>query len=84
MVPNVSANQIITIDLQNTAVGWQVSDVTCTNTPETTARAFYTWYLGYIGDRGTGEFRNPLADKAYRGHPLLSPQLLGGVFDLLH
>ncbi|MBK8901533.1 MAG: DUF3828 domain-containing protein [Anaerolineaceae bacterium] len=66
------ANQIITIDLQNTAVGWQVSHVTCTNTPEATARAFYAWYLGYIGDRGTGEFRNPLADKAYRGHPLLS------------
>jgi putative hemolysin len=69
-------NHIITVDLQNTEAGWRISNVTCANTPEGAARAFYTWYLGYIGDRGDGNFHNPLAAKAYRGHLLLSDSLV--------
>ena len=38
-------------------------------TPEDTVTAFYEWYLDYIG--GGGDFRNPLADKAYREAPYL-------------
>ncbi len=34
--------------------------------PEQVVRDFYAWYLGYIGHGSTGEFRNPLVDKAYR------------------
>lgn len=69
-------NQVILIDLQLTDAGWRISDITCTVTPEAVTRAFYTWYLGYIGDRGTGDFRNPLAERAYRGHTLLSDALV--------
>lgn len=65
-------SHVLVIDLNKTDTGWLISNVDCVWTPESTARAFYTWYLGYIGDRGTGDFRNPLVDRAYRGHPLLS------------
>lgn len=78
------ANQIIAIDLQSMEAGWLISNVTCVFTPEASAKAFYTWYLGYIGDRGDGDFRNPLAERAYRGHPLLSEafvQQVDGMFD---
>lgn len=36
------------------------------------ASSFYGWYLDYIGDPGSDTFRNPLVDRAYRGHPLLT------------
>jgi hypothetical protein len=65
-------DHIITIDLQLEEAGWLISNVTCNASPESTAKAFYTWYLGTIGDRSNENFRNPLAEKAYRGQPLLS------------
>lgn len=33
---------------------------------------YYTWYLGYIGDRNSEEFRNPLVDQAYHNSDLLT------------
>jgi len=68
----MNQDHIITVDLQSTEEGWLISNVSCSASPESTAKAFYTWYLGYIGDRGSENFRNPLAEKAYREHPLLS------------
>lgn len=56
----------ITLDMRNTGNGWQISNITCAFSPEGTAKGFYTWYLAYIGDPATEEFRNPLVDKAYR------------------
>lgn len=77
-------NHVIAVDLRQTDDGWRISNVTCTFSPEGAAKAFYAWYLGYIGDRGDGEFRNPLADRAYRNHPLLSEsfvQKVDGMFN---
>jgi hypothetical protein len=62
-----------TVDLRSTAAGdWQISNVTCVNTPDGLAKAFYTWYLAYIGDTATGELRNPLVDGSYRRSGFLS------------
>jgi hypothetical protein len=41
---------------------------------EETVQAFYDWYLAYI--RGSGEFRNPLVDRAYRAAPYLEASLV--------
>lgn len=76
-------NHVLVIDLQKTDAGWLIGNVDCVRSPESTAKAFYTWYLGTIGDRGTGDFRNPLADRAYRGHPLLSDNFVQQVDALL-
>jgi hypothetical protein len=65
-------DQIILIELQSTGNGWLIDDVTCIASPQDTAKAFYTWYLGYTGNRHDGSFRNPLVNKAYQGQPLLS------------
>lgn len=40
--------------------------------PEEAVQEFYTWYLDFIGDRSSGEFRNPLVERAYRDAPNLS------------
>lgn len=56
----------LTVDLRQEDGVWQIGNIVCTMTPEGTAQAFYTWYLAYIGDRSTGEFNNPLVDRAYR------------------
>lgn len=44
--------------------------------PEAVVEAFYRWYLDYIGDRASGDFRNPLVDRAYRQSDLLTPNLI--------
>ncbi|MCB8987856.1 MAG: DUF3828 domain-containing protein [Ardenticatenaceae bacterium] len=77
-------NHVLPIDLQRTDTGWRISNVTCATSPEASTKAFYAWYLGYIGDMSRDNFRNPLADRAYRGHPLLSEafvQQVDGMFD---
>jgi hypothetical protein len=69
--PLISVTEVPTAHPVVTAAGRE------TTTAETVARDFYNWYLDYIG---TGEtFRNPLADRAYRGHPLLSESLVAAV-----
>ena len=65
-------NQMFTVDLLPEGESWRISNITCAHDPAGTAKTFYTWYLGYIGDRSTGDFHNPLMDKAYRDHPLLT------------
>ena len=65
-------NHFLTADLQKTGEGWQIENIVCGSTPVGTAKAFYTWYLGYIGDPATDDFRNPLVDKAYRNCEFLS------------
>jgi hypothetical protein len=65
-------NQMVTVDLVPHNESWLISNITCAHDPAGTAKAFYTWYLGTIGDRSTGDFRNPLVEQAYHGHPLLA------------
>jgi len=44
--------------------------------PEQVVRDFYAWYLGYSGNGSTGEFRNPLVDKAYRRSDALTQDFI--------
>jgi hypothetical protein len=75
--------QVLLLDLRLEGDdGWMISNITCVHSPESAVRAFYAWYLGYIGDRGDGNFRNPLADRAYRWHPLLSPAFVQQVEEM--
>jgi hypothetical protein len=57
---------VFTVDTQETDEGWLITNVTCGGSPEGVAKAFYTWYLAYFGDRAAGEMNNPLVDGAYR------------------
>jgi hypothetical protein len=65
-------NHFITLDLQQSSGEWKIGNITCGFSADGTAKAFYTWYLGYIGDRNSDEMRNPLVDKAYRDSGFLS------------
>jgi hypothetical protein len=65
-------NHFITVDLQKSGDDWKIGNITCGFSPDGTAKAFYTWYLAYIGDRASDEMRNPLVDKAYRDCGFLS------------
>ena len=56
-----------TVDLQQVSDDeWKIGNVTCGASPTGVAKAFYTWYLSYMGDRASGNFRNPMVDKAYQ------------------
>jgi len=65
-------NHFFSVDVYQSGDSWLIGNITCGFSPEGTAKAFYTWYLGYIGDRATGEMRNPLVDGAYRESGFLS------------
>lgn len=65
-------NHRLTVDLKPEGERWLITNVICAHDPAGAATAFYTWYLGYIGDRHSGDFRNPLVDKAYHHQPLLA------------
>ena len=42
-----------------------------------TTKAFYTWYLAAMGQRGGDDFRNPLVDRFYHESPLLTDEFKG-------
>jgi hypothetical protein len=65
-------NHFFSVDLYQSGETWQIGNITCGFSPEGTAKAFYTWYLGYIGDPASGEMRNPLVDGAYQESGFLS------------
>lgn len=68
-----------TADLRQEEGEWKIADVVCGNTPEGLARAFYTWYLATMGNRASGEFRNPVAEGLYRNSEFLSARLVDEV-----
>jgi hypothetical protein len=51
--------------------------------PDAVVEAFYTWYLDYIGDRASGEMRNPLVDGAYGSSEYLSEDFIQQIDELL-
>lgn len=51
--------------------------------PEEVVQEFYDWYLDYIGDRSSGEFRNPLVDGAYQDAPNMADEFVAEVDTLL-
>ncbi len=65
-------NHMVVVDLRPEGESWVISNITCAMDPAGVATAFYTWYLGYMGDRAAADFRNPLVDKAYHDHPMLA------------
>jgi hypothetical protein len=75
-------NHYLTVDLQENHNSWLISDITCGMTPEGTVKAFYTWYLAYIGDRFSGEMRNPLVENAYRDCGFLSEAFIAELDEL--
>jgi hypothetical protein len=83
VVSSSFANHMMAVDLRPEGESWLISNITCANGPAGVATVFYNWYLGYIGDRATGDFRNPLVDRAYAGHPLLDEALVAEVDALL-
>lgn len=74
---------VFTVDTQESKGRWKITNITCGGTPEGLANAFYTWYLGYMGDRAQGEFNNPLADRAYRDSQFLSSGFITSVDEML-
>lgn len=67
---------VLTVDLQEIDGTWKISNITCGFSPEGTAKAFYTWYLAYIGDPAVEEVRNPLVDRAYRESGFLTASFI--------
>ena len=76
-------NHMLTVDLRPEGDSWVIGNITCAGNPAGIATAFYTWYLGYIGNCASGDFRNPLVDKAYQDHPLLDATFVAEVDALL-
>ncbi len=76
-------NQMVTVDLKQEGDSWRISNITCANDPVGTTTAFYVWYLGYMGERGSSDFRSPLVDQAYHNHPLLADSLVQTVDETL-
>lgn len=74
---------VFTVDVQEMNRRWKISNVSCGGSPAGTAYAFYSWYLGYMGDRAQGEFKNPLADRAYRDSQFLSTGFITSVDEML-
>jgi hypothetical protein len=66
----------MTADLYKSGETWKIGSITCGFSPDGTAKAFYTWYLAYIGDRSSDEMRNPLVDGAYRESGFLSAEFI--------
>jgi hypothetical protein len=71
------------VDLEQAGEGWLITGINCGFDPAARVRAFYTWYLGYIGDRSDGTFRNPLVDGAYQNSSFLSPDFIAEVDEAL-
>lgn len=65
----------VVVDLEKDHGSWLVEEISCRFKPITTVKAFYTWYLDYIGDSAV-EFRNPLVDQAYQDSKFLSADLI--------
>ena len=77
------AGHVLTVDTQKVDNRWVITNITCGGTPEGTAKAFYTWYLAYFGDRAAGEMNNPLIDGAYRDSGFLTDAFIQRVEEQL-
>jgi hypothetical protein len=76
-------NHFFSVDLYQSGETWQIGNITCGFSPEGTAKAFYTWYLAYIGDRASDHMRNPLVDGAYRESGFLSEDFIQELDEIL-
>jgi hypothetical protein len=76
-------NHVFTVDLFYRGNRWQIGNIACDFTPEGTAKAFYTWYLGTIGDPGSDEMHNPMVEGTYRESGFLSPDFIQRLDELM-
>jgi hypothetical protein len=72
----------LVVELKNVDGAWKIWNVTCSADPTAAVKAFYTWYLDYIGDPA-GEFRNPMVDKAYQDSEYLIDDFIRKVDETL-
>jgi hypothetical protein len=70
-------NHFFTVDLLQSDEVWKIGNITCAFDPFGTAKAFYTWYLGYVSANGS-----PINSKAYRTSGFLSERLIAEVDEL--
>lgn len=47
--------------------------------PQEVVDGFYAWYLAYLTPDAQGNFANPLVDRAYRGSPFLTADLIASL-----
>ena len=84
VVVRTSLNQqVFTVNTRQTDGAWLISSITCGNSPDGRAKAFYTWYLAQFGNRAAGEMVNPLVTGTYLESGLLSEGLLTRLEELL-
>ena len=72
-----------TVDLVDQEGQWLINNVVCVMSPEGTAQAFYTWYLGSVGAPGSEDFHNLLVDGIYRESDFLSESYINKVDELV-
>lgn len=72
-------NHSITLDVQEDQGAWRIAGITCANSAVGTTKAFYTWYLSYIGGQNGADRRNPLVDGAFRQSPYLTEAFIAQV-----
>jgi hypothetical protein len=83
LVSTSFADHTITLDVQEDEGAWFIDNITCADSAVGTTKAFYTWYLGYIGGQGGADRRNPLVDGAYRENPYLTEAFVAQVDETL-
>jgi len=84
VVVRTSLNQqVFTVNTMQADGSWLISSITCGISPDSRAKAFYTWYLAQFGNRAQGEMVNPLVDGTYQESGLLSEGLLTRLEELL-
>lgn len=77
VVVHTSRNHhLFTVELARTGDEWQMTGVTCGDTPAGRAYAFYTWYLGYIGEPSNYRLHNAFLDGAYTDSPFLTVEFI--------
>lgn len=77
------SNHVLLLTLREMDGAWLIDDITCTDTPETRAQAFYTWYIGLMSDRGGADWINPLVTGEYQDTPYLTQDLVQRVDEAL-
>lgn len=72
----------LVVDLKNVGGTLKFWNVTCRSDPSDVVKAFYAWYLDYIGDPA-GRLRTSLVDEAHRDSQFLSESYIQPVDETL-
>lgn len=72
-------HHLFTVELARSGGEWAVTGVTCGDTPAGRAFAFYTWYLGSIGEAANYRLGNPYLDGRYAASGTLTPEFVAEV-----